>query len=96
MAEISGNPIVNRSDSVAASYLKAQDFLYNPVSGNAVTLPPISTLSFLTAGLSGTPGAFTASGHSVVAAASGVGYGPAGYINIQVSGNNVVVPFFTQ
>jgi hypothetical protein len=95
MAEISGQPIVNRSDSVAASYLKAQDYLFNPVSGTAVSLPPVSTLAFTSTGVSGSAGTFTASGHTVLAAASGVGYGPAGYLQIQVSGANVVIPFFT-
>jgi hypothetical protein len=89
MTEISGQPIVNRSDSVAASYLKAQDYLFNPTSGGGgVSLPPVNTISF-------SQGTFTASGHTTTAAASGVGYGPAGYLQIQISGANVVIPFFT-
>jgi hypothetical protein len=89
MTEISGQAIVNRSDSVAASYIKAQDYLFNPVSGGGgVSLPPVNSISF-------SPGTFTVSGHTVTAAASGVGYGPAGYLSINVSGNAMVIPFFT-
>ena len=106
MAEISGNPIVNRSDSVAASYLKAQDFPVNPVSGNISFFPvnlgsTTPTSGGVTSG-GGFAGAgslsivqgFTTSGHTITAAVSGAGWGPAGYFAIQVSGNTVVVPYF--
>lgn len=89
MAEVSGNPIVNRSDCVAASYLKAQDNLTNPTSGGTVSLNNIGTLGWL-----GTMNnVAVTSGRSLTATNSGA-FAPLGFVQIQVSGQNVVVPFF--
>ena len=101
MAEISGQPIVNRSDSVAASYLKVQDQLVNPVSGNTPTLlvntgqlTPTSGTIVAGEGSLNIAQAFTTSGHTITAAGSGV-FAPLGYFAVQVSGNTVAVPYFT-
>lgn len=100
MTEVSGQPIVNKSDSVGASYLKAQDFFMNPPGGGdfAVSFnnaPGVPT----SGGLSGFPGnlnfatSFTASGRVNTTAGSGP-FAPLGFFSIKVSGNPVVVPFF--
>jgi|ERR1051325_2578353 len=101
MTEVSGQPIVNRSDSVAASYLKAQDFFMNPVAGavtvftaNLGSVTPTSGTVAAGAGSFNFAQGFTTSGHTITAASSGNNFAPAGYFATQVSGNTVVVPFF--
>jgi|SRR3954468_17403982 len=96
MAEISGNPIVNRSDSIAASYLKTQDYIFNPISSGAaialqnitINAPNVSGTSNLNFG-----GSFTTSGRTITAVGSGV-FAPLGFVNVLVSGNAVVIPYF--
>ena len=100
MAEISGNPNVNRSDSVAASYLKTQDYLLNPVSGNIATIAanfgsvtPTSGTVIAGAGSLNFAQGFTTSGRTITAAGSGT-FAPLGFFAVQVSGSTVVVPYF--
>lgn len=106
MAEVSGQPIVNKSDSIAASYLKPQDYFMNPPAGGSsvFTVPNLSlndqgsipTSGGLTAsGLCNVniASAFTASGRTITAAGSGI-FAPLGFYAIKVSGMTCVVPFF--
>jgi hypothetical protein len=84
MAELSGNPNVTRQDSVAASYLKTQDYQFNPLSGSAISVN-VTTLNYT--------GTFTSSGSTATAGNSGP-FAPLGYFPIRASGATVVVPFF--
>jgi hypothetical protein len=100
MTEISGNPNVQRSDSVAASYLKTQDYILNPISGagisitvNAKDSTPTSGTVLAGMGSLNIQQAFTTSGRTITAAGSGI-FAPLGYFAVQVSGNTVVVPYF--
>jgi len=97
MAEISGQPIVNRSDSVAASYLKTQDYLFNPISsGAAISLQNIAINSANQSGVSNLNiggGFLSGNARSITAANSGP-FAPLGFISIFVSGTQAVVPFF--
>lgn len=85
MTEVSGNPIVNRTDNCAASYLKTQDFWFNPTSGNSVAIQNISQLNWT--------GTINQSGGTITAARSGT-FAPLGYMTINVSGGTVLLPFF--
>ncbi len=84
MTETSGQAIVNRQDSCAASYLKTQDYQYNPLSGSAISVN-VTTLNYT--------GTFPNSGAQVTAANSGP-FAPLGYFPIRASGATVMVPFF--
>lgn len=93
MAEISGQPIVNKADSVIASNLKLQDNVLNSAFSGAYTLWGV-TLNGpnLTSGMNIT-GAFTASGRTNTAVGSGI-FAPLGFFSAQVSGGSVVIPYF--
>jgi hypothetical protein len=98
MTEVSGQPIVNKSDSVIATYLKPQDWFMNPPQGSntVFTVPNLTINDQL---LSGTgnlnvAGGFTTSGRTITAAGSGV-FAPLGFFGAKVSGNSVVIPYFT-
>jgi hypothetical protein len=107
MTEVSGQPIVNKSDSVIASYLKPQDYFMNPPQGTstAFTFPnltlndrsPILTsgVTPINATINITTGFSTSGRPNPTATALGSGpFSPLGYFTINVSGNAVMVPYF--
>jgi len=109
MTEVSGQPIVNKSDSVIATYLKPQDYFMNPPTTGPLNLqyvqlnardatPSSGGLNQVAAsGIVGSvniANSFTTSGRTITAAGSGI-FAPLGFFAVQVSGNTVVVPYFT-